>query len=121
MNSQHTPGPWIVEKDYQDEKQHSIPIVAAGQGYIAGIHLLKVYGDNPSARLTETDRANACLIAAAPELLGSLQVAEGLLSQSDVRHYISSKLGEQAQLHAALTAMRTAITNALHPGGSHEL
>lgn len=43
------------------------------------------------------------------ELLNSLQLAFDLLDHSEVRHFISTVLGEQAQLQRALNATRTVI------------
>jgi len=46
------------------------------------------------------------------ELLAALSEAYDLVSNSDVKHYISTKLGEQARLHSAINKARAAIARA---------
>ena len=64
--AQFTPGPWVVDEDYEDEEQQAIGIVKEGHGYIAGIHILA--SCNNGEGFTAEDRANAALIAAAPAM-----------------------------------------------------
>jgi len=64
--AQFTPGPWVVDEDYEDEEQQAIGIVKEGHGYIAGIHILA--SSNNGEGFTSEDRANATLIAAAPAM-----------------------------------------------------
>lgn len=61
MSSEHTPGPWRVANDgFRVE-----------QGMLSDVKLIAVaaYGDVGYA----AERANACLIAAAPEMLAALE------------------------------------------------
>lgn len=74
MSAQHTPGPWVVEAPMDDE----LWIVEAGKhAYewrtIAGCPLPSERGDISPAQV----RANARLIAAAPELLAILERVNG--------------------------------------------
>lgn len=58
-NSKHTPGPWQTSGDYSVCSE-------------SGLHITGVLG---YGALPETNRANARLIAAAPELLAACQIA----------------------------------------------
>lgn len=69
--AQFTPGPWVVDEDYEDEEQQAIGIVKEGRGYIAGIHILA--SCNNGEGFTAEDRANAHLIAAAPAMYEALK------------------------------------------------
>jgi hypothetical protein len=91
----HTPGPWRI-----------------------GDAANTIFGPpngNPSPETVATlaptprRRANARLIQAAPDLLAAAQQALDLLDDCAVRHFISTKLGEQAQLHRALNALRKVV------------
>ena len=76
--AQFTPGPWVVDEDYEDEEQQAIGIVKEGRGYIAGIHILA--SSNNGEGFTSEDRANATLIAAAPAMYEVLQaMLDGIL------------------------------------------
>ena len=68
--AQFTPGPWVVDDDYEDEEQQAIGIVKDGHGYIAGIHMLA--SCNNGEGFNAEDRANAHLIAAAPAMYEAL-------------------------------------------------
>ena len=70
MNTKHTPGPWTSEnRSFQHDTFDGIPIIEAGTGYgIASAWQV----DNIKA--SDTQRANAHLIAAAPDLLAALKV-----------------------------------------------
>lgn len=59
MNGKHTPGPWSQDK--------------YGNVISADKETIKVEGVSLSGRSTEETRANARLIAAAPELLAALE------------------------------------------------
>lgn len=63
--SQHTPGPWIVYNDSDDGKTNRIEIAARGKT------VARIYHSVP-----KEDLPNARLIAAAPDLLEALRVAE---------------------------------------------
>ena len=62
MNTQHTPGPWVVYDDSNDGKTNRIEIAARGKT------VARIYHSVP-----EEDLLNARLIAAAPDLLEALQ------------------------------------------------
>lgn len=80
--SKHTPGPWSVEDDTPFSLWVSCPD-----------------GKNPlhQNRLNRDRLANARLIAAAPELLAALQVAELALRERGLR-----ACGEYKQIEAAI-------------------
>ena len=60
--TQHTPGPWVVYDDSNDGKTNRMEIAARGKT------VARIYHSVP-----EEDWQNACLIAAAPDLLEALQ------------------------------------------------
>jgi type VI protein secretion system component VasF len=62
MSTQHTPGPWVVYDDSNDGKTNRLEIAARGKT------VARIYHSVP-----EEDLPNACLIAAAPDLLEALQ------------------------------------------------
>lgn len=67
MNTQHTPGPWAFD-------DQSSPLVYSrangGNPYIAQVFS---YSEGETGKLRPTAHADACLIAAAPDLLAALQ------------------------------------------------
>ena len=65
MKQKHTPGPWNVAEDQHNDYQHA---VAARNG----LHVGCAYHTDP-CRMTREEKANAHLIAAAPELLEALE------------------------------------------------
>jgi len=76
--AKHTPGPWATE--IADHGTKRIGIVFSGRGEIA--HIVPRNGKPPFvglARFTDETDANACLIAAAPELLAELQKAHQII------------------------------------------
>ena len=72
----HTPGPYAVEREYINEHGNliSMYIAKAGSGRIG-----QVFG-NCLVKTDEQVRANAKLLAAAPELLEALQLVTDCLS-----------------------------------------
>jgi hypothetical protein len=62
--SKRTPGPWVVYDDSKDGKTNRIEIAARGKT------VARIYHSVPAE-----DLPNACLIAAAPELLDALKQA----------------------------------------------
>jgi len=64
MSTQHTPGPWVVYDDSDDGKTNQMEIAARGKT------VARIYHSVP-----EEDWPNACLIAAAPDLLEALRTA----------------------------------------------
>lgn len=81
MNGKHTPGPWEIDK--YDKVDRGWPIMNGGQGmdeYMVAFVPCWV-------RRPEEYRANAALIAAAPDLLAALKASrvEGTLAQTHTR------------------------------------
>lgn len=70
-NTKHTPGPWIVRHQYN---------VFAGKRSIAGCG--GYTSNDPNEDTHEANMANACLIAAAPDLLAvaesNLKIIQGV-------------------------------------------
>lgn len=107
MNT-HTPGPWRIGDNGQTV--FGPPTALPAPVLVAELPF-------PSPRVPKEQRkANAALIAAAPELLAALEACQELLSNSDVRFMIcdggSGNLGEQAAYHRADGAARAAIRKA---------
>ena len=98
--AQFTPGPWVVDEDYEDEEQQAIGIVKEGRGYIAGIHMLA--SCNNGEGFTAEDRANAALIAAAPAMYEALQ------SILEFYEWSNSNGAEQAAYDKAMAALAQA-------------
>ena len=67
MNAKHTPGPWQVNRKGQTH------VEAARDGQ--GINIIANCDDPDDIRTRDEDRANAKLIAAAPELLAACEAA----------------------------------------------
>lgn len=88
MNAQHTPGPWLIEDPLGCDAGDHLWIVQEGASpeVYDWRNLAVVCSDDPedseNARpITVAERnANACLIAAAPQLLTQLEFAVKLLS-----------------------------------------
>lgn len=79
MSAQHTPGPWVAKES--PESEHFFWIVTGPRLHI-GVS-------------TDRSKADACLIAAAPELLSALQyvvarLGGGSITSLDVDHAISA-------------------------------
>ncbi len=64
--NKHTPGEWVVSKTYLDGS--SSTVITRVSAPDKGTTICDIWGMN-----TEEGKANAKLIAAAPELLGALQ------------------------------------------------
>jgi len=77
--TKHTPGPWIVEECHNIDGSKFLTINGQGPhgAWLADIQAGSVNGH--PADFTEKHLANACLIAAAPELLAALR---GLMNQA---------------------------------------
>ena len=99
--SKHTPGPWQTDQAEHDAPYQDIRI-HAGKGSICSVWI----DDAPLHDYNAEQRANARLIAAAPELLEALRTAvdhlEGMPDQEDVaacvvkaRAAIAKATGEQ--------------------------
>jgi len=94
--SKHTPGPWVVHDHPTDPNQFGHHVTT-----VDGLTICSVTYQLPSRTahgVEETTRvANAHLIAAAPDLLDALQVAELYLRERGLR-----ASGEYKQIEAAL-------------------
>ena len=78
MSAQHTPGPWDFTQDGSTAKKLAT-VCVTGDGWIVGV---------PFSRETDvnyeqhgTSKADARLIAAAPELLAALRKAEHIIEK----------------------------------------
>lgn len=69
--TKHTPGPWIIETDLENS-EHIIIVDSRTESYIL------------AGPFNENHRADARLIAAAPELLEALQICSSLLNNTDL-------------------------------------
>ncbi len=78
--SEHTEGPWGVQYDYRVE--HG-PMVA-GEGFLIAKAEPKPFGGS--------GKANARLIAAAPELLEALEAAKHMIDTGDVSDMALDKI-----------------------------
>lgn len=68
-----TPGPWVV---CDDDEYDDCPFIPIETDKPVGPELqliCEVHGSSPDLLITDNDRANARLIAAAPELLAALE------------------------------------------------
>ena len=70
--SKHTPGPWIIELQNQDA-----PLIREDQ---LGLHIAQLASISDDGH---EELANACLIAAAPDLLAALELAKLTLGARD--------------------------------------
>ena len=103
MNAKHTPGPWIVASDgckvlqltpVDIDEQKPCPVVVdCASGYFAMDY--------------DEANANAALIAAAPDLLAALEIAEGRLMCIDAQ-----KLDTVARNDDVIDRIRAAIARA---------
>ena len=78
MSAAHTPGPWIVRDDEMDYACPIIDSASVGRGYYASIATATQRDPHPregGGISIATARANARLIAAAPDLLAALEKA----------------------------------------------
>jgi len=72
-NSTHTPGPWVI---YDERAAHGSRLIYSSSEYGVG----EVWDINNNGE----NKANAHLIAAAPELLEALEYARRFLKSEDV-------------------------------------
>lgn len=111
MNTKHTPGPWeqrpisnqslvIVKTD--STKPEDWRADHKGCGYVAEIKWERVHG-----KLTEQDKANAQLIAAAPELLKAAILCRDIADRCN-----NAMLPDHIQ--ELLKSIETALTEAIN-------
>ncbi len=72
MDAKHTPGPWAYRQD--DTGEDGFVVVSEGRPYVATVH--------SGAR--DWTESNARLIAAAPDLLEALTLADTMLSGANM-------------------------------------
>lgn len=94
----HTPGPWKVKSDYNVFGVGG-RLVANSGGHSGSVRPEEIHEEN---------KANARLIAAAPELLEAAKRAQELISSAIDLEYVSGKPGDPAaviwrELDAAIT------------------
>jgi len=95
MTAQHTPGPWFVDEDSRPGMSWNRHIYTKTERATAICFMAHSNGRNEAG-----DRANARLIAAAPDLLEALQaaVACGMVPISSVSEGGASKHSRQVQV-----------------------
>ena len=101
MKIKHTPGPWKVNKKVKT----SIEQEKAGQG----MNIICECQDPDGERTTEEDKANARLIAAAPDMLEALKE---LYKQCNMVHKHWGEGSNQKEADAAIEAGKKAIAKA---------
>lgn len=90
-HSTHTPGPWRAKHDHP-----TIPAIAhvyAEAGPYLGNEICTLYGQGDSHN-RESSEADACLIAAAPDLLARLSESTYMLREL-LAHVVTPALREQ--------------------------
>jgi len=96
MSDKHTKGPWVTEEIYSQ--------IAIRHQYMGGGHTVAYVG-TPGRMGGEEKRANARLIAAAPELLDACDAALGVLAEPGIMDIDKWKVWQKrtvAQLHAVI-------------------
>lgn len=109
MTAQHTPGPWVALPEEVDKPYIRVRGTRLGGRYKIANVVTPVY-EGVHEKEAEETRANARLIAAAPELLVALQEAENALAD-----YIPTIERTGASLnygHKMLRDVRAAIQKA---------
>lgn len=100
--SKHTPGPWRVRNC---QTAVLVDVVRNGDAM-----LIALVADNDSQGDTETDRKmnNARLIAAAPQMLEALEMADELIDQLIIDN-TDNHAEERAKIRAAIKAAKGEI------------
>lgn len=101
-NVNHTPGPWTIGKvGSYCTKEGYVPINS--DSYFAFAEVVWEFEDSPDSKTSRECRANARLIAAAPDLLNALKEVASVLglngcyeAQDRARNAIAKATGEQA-------------------------
>ena len=94
MKTQHTPGPWKINKKYS----FSVETLSDGQG----INIIAECSDPDGIRSAGEDSANAKLIAAAPDLLAALEAIIKMIGP----------YAGQGRMDTEISAARAAIAKA---------
>lgn len=71
--SKRTPGPWVLEFSREIDRR---AVIFAGSGHTRFVVMDQALASTPNDPTAEQDRANARLMAAAPEMLAALKTAE---------------------------------------------
>ena len=109
--SEHTKGPWAVEGD--DESVPGVPCIGIASAEKRICDVASTLNDDDDWQLTGEDRANARLIAAAPELLEALELADQFISNGIEFGYILMPEPETPDsAHDAPGIIRAAIAKA---------
>lgn len=96
----HTQGPWIKRKSHKNPGDWTIrPADPDAPGYTNGYAPIAWVRGDERAQTKEQNKANATLIAAAPDLLAALQLA-------------GSSAGFQYMTHETRAAIESAIAKA---------
>jgi hypothetical protein len=113
MKTSHTPGPWALG-EFNEHLGYDCMTsgVRAGQAVLDGMD----YGQKLCEEISEEGKArmlaDARLIAAAPDLLASL---EGLFEQCAMTHKYWGDGSNTKEADAAIAAARAAIAKAVQP------
>lgn len=103
-----TPGPWEI---IGDDANQGVPFIAIGAGEMGTStyrNVCEVYGNGDDLELTDEDRAQAHLIAAAPALYGALDRALELAADLEEggRVFSPEQLAEIRRFEAVLAQAR---------------
>jgi hypothetical protein len=126
MATKHTPGPWFV-RDFRESymrelgwtgpsidrilitnKTGSEIVESAGENCVVA----RIQFDNRTEPLGESNLADACLIAAAPELLDGCKALLGLLELIGGRDDVSTELRDVLATNHRVAEARAAIAKA---------
>jgi hypothetical protein len=105
----HTPGPWSVVIDDSGDRPVSVPSIQAAEEYdCAIVHWDGFWQEHwQSARGNREMRANARLIAAAPDLLEALQAILADCGEAMLDGYVENSLHSD-EVNAARAAIAKA-------------
>lgn len=116
--SAHTPGPWIIDESPAGNDDEPITISAEDPKDDQMFVLASIWGEDCDEEETPMTRANAKLIAAAPDLLAELIAEDAMLSNllGDItagRPLNGPRM--EIGLRSRREALRTAIAKATQP------
>ena len=96
MTAQHTPGPWAMLSEETDKPYIRIRGTKLGDRYKIANVLTPVY-DGSLERETEETRANARLIAAAPDLLKTLSKTLKTIEEALAYGYLPAETEQELE------------------------
>ena len=109
MDTKHTPGPWEIIEVTSDTASGPTPYPR----YIAGSVTVAELPERSPLCMMDERAANALLIAAAPDLLEALKVAERALNaMGDHINGMNAEEGISDEVNPAFESVRTAIAKA---------